>query len=104
MVAQFYFLAKTSATSLAMSGIAMQVLTIGIGILLFNTPPTPTLAVGVLVTILTSAAYAYLKTSKVLEKKPDTGSGAARKQGAKANKFDAEAAGKKANKKNGLVH
>lgn len=27
-----------------------------------------------------------------------------RKQGAKANKFDAEAAGKKANKKNGLVH
>ena len=27
-----------------------------------------------------------------------------RKQGAKANKFDAEAAGKKPNKKNGLIH
>ena len=27
-----------------------------------------------------------------------------RKAGAKANKFDAEAAGKKANKKNGLLH
>ena len=45
------------------------------------TPPTivptrlidsPTLAVGVLVTTLTSAAYAYLKTSKVLEKPPAT--------------------------------
>lgn len=84
IVSQFLFLAQTSATSLAMSGIAMQVLTIGIGILLFNTPLTPTLAVGVLVTTLTSAAYAYLKTSKVLEKKPGAGSGAAKKQGAKA--------------------
>ena len=36
-----------------------------------------------------------------LEKKQGT---RLRKQGAKANKFDAEAAGKKANKKNGLLH
>ena len=36
-----------------------------------------------------------------LEKKQGT---RLRKQGAKANKFDAVAAGKKANKKNGLLH
>lgn len=37
VVSQFYFLAKTSATSLAMSGIAMQALTILIGIAAFGT-------------------------------------------------------------------
>lgn len=70
VVAQFYFLAKTSATSLAMSGIAMQALTIILGIVFFATPITPLLTLGVLATIVTSGIYAYLKTSKVLEKKP----------------------------------
>ena len=37
VVAQFYFLSKTSATSLAMSSLAMQALTITIGILAFGT-------------------------------------------------------------------
>jgi len=42
---------------------------------------------------------------RLLEEKRGKKSGVRlRKQGAKANKFDAEAAGKKANKKNGLVH
>jgi len=72
VIAQFYFLAKTSATSLAMSGIAMQALTIIIGIVVFGTEVTTLLALGVLATIVTSCVYAYLKTTTVLEKKPET--------------------------------
>jgi len=70
IVSQFYFLAKTSATSLAMSGIAMQALTILIGIAAFGTHVTPTLATGVVATIVTSSLYTYLKTSSVLTKPP----------------------------------
>jgi len=67
VVAQFYFLAKTSATSLAMSGIAMQALTIIIGILAFGTRVTTLLELGVVFTILFSVLYTWLKTSAVLE-------------------------------------
>jgi hypothetical protein len=73
VIAQFYFLAKTSATSLAMSGIAMQALTIIIGIVAFGTEVTTLLTLGVLATIVTSSIYAYLKTTTVLEKKPEKG-------------------------------
>jgi len=66
IVAQFAFLASTSATSLAMSNIAMQAFTILIGIAAFGTAVTPLLISGVACTIVTSALYAYLKTSKVL--------------------------------------
>jgi len=66
IVAQFFFLAKTSATSLAMSGIAMQAFTIIIGIFAFGIPIKTTLVIGVLVTIITSCLYTWLKTSSVL--------------------------------------
>ena len=69
IIAQFYFLAKTSATSLAMSSIAMQALTIVLGIAFFGTHVTGLLALGVMVTIALSAVYAYLKTSTALEVK-----------------------------------
>jgi len=72
VVAQFYFLAKTSATSLAMSGIAMQALTIVIGIVAFGTEVTTLLILGVTATVITSSVYAYLKTSKVLESPAET--------------------------------
>jgi len=69
IVSQFYFLAKTSATSLAMSGIAMQALTIIIGMIAFGTHATVLLCLGVVCTIVTSAVYMWLKTSSVLVKK-----------------------------------
>uniref|UniRef100_A0A7S2JN33 EamA domain-containing protein n=1 Tax=Haptolina brevifila TaxID=156173 RepID=A0A7S2JN33_9EUKA len=67
IIAQFYFLANTSATSLAISGIAMQALTIVIGIFAFGTPITALLVIGVTCTVLTSSLYTYLKTSIVLK-------------------------------------
>merc|ERR1711988_814448 len=67
VVAQFTFLARTSATSLAMSGIAMQAHTIILGILFFKSDVTPILVLGVIFTILTSSFYTYLKTSNVLQ-------------------------------------
>jgi len=67
VVAQFMFLAKTSATSLAMSGIAMQALTIILGITLFKSQVTTLLVLGVIFTIVTSSFYTYLKTSNVLQ-------------------------------------
>lgn len=77
VVAQFYFLAKTSATSLAISGIAMQALTIILGIFAFGDEVTNLLVGGVLATLVTSGFYAYIKTSKVLEPKvvQDNGKG-----------------------------
>ena len=93
---QFAFLAATSATTLAMSNLAIQArhshttqcaharytlalalasrsrdtqaLTITLGILLFGTPLTLYLGLGVAVTVLFSTAYTYLKLSKVLER------------------------------------
>ena len=47
--------------------LAVQALTILLGIFAFGTPLTPDLALGVGVTLLTSALYAWLRTSKVLE-------------------------------------
>jgi len=79
VVAQFYFLAKTSATSLAISGITMQALTIILGIFAFGDEVTNLLVAGVFLTLCTSGFYAYLKTSKVLEEPPtkpaDSGKG-----------------------------
>ena len=70
VVSQFYFLANTSATSLAMSGIAMQALTIIIGVVAFGTEVTVLLGVGITCTLVTSSIYTFLKTSTVLERKP----------------------------------
>ena len=58
---QFAFLKHTSATALAMSNLAIQALTILLGIALFGTEVTPFLAAGVSVTLFFSTAYTYLK-------------------------------------------
>ena len=55
-----------------MSGIAMQALTIVIGIVAFGTKVTTLLTLGVTATIVTSSIYAYLKTSNVLEQRSAT--------------------------------
>merc|ERR1711998_241345 len=68
VVSQFMFLAATSATSLAMSSMAMRALTIILGIVCFHTPVTVLLVLGVACTIVTSALYTWLKTSSALDK------------------------------------
>lgn len=67
IISQFLFLAHTSATSLAMSNLATQALTIIIGMVAFGTEATPMLLLGVAVTLVMSAVYAWLKTSSVLQ-------------------------------------
>ena len=67
---QFAFLALTSATSLATSNLAIQALTIILGILAFGDTPTPSLISGVVLTLTISAAYTYLRTTKLLEMHP----------------------------------
>lgn len=65
---QFLLLAYTSATTLAMSNLAIQAFTIILGIFFFGTELTSYLVWGVTVTLVFSAVYTYLKLSKVLEK------------------------------------
>ena len=65
---QFTFLKETSATSLAISNLVIQALTIMLSIALFGTPLTPLLGLGILVTVATSSVYSYIKVAKVLEK------------------------------------
>lgn len=69
---QFAFLAQTSATTLAMSNLAIQALTILLSIVLFGTPLTTYLGLGVTFTILMSALFTFLKLSKVLVPKATT--------------------------------
>ena len=49
-------------------------------------------------------ACSLIRQARIKEKLEKKQGHRMRKEGAKANKFDAEAAGKKANKKNGLMH
>jgi drug/metabolite transporter (DMT)-like permease len=63
--AQFYFLTHTSATTLSLSNLAIQALTIVLGILLFGTHVTPLLALGVAVTTVMSGVYTWLKVFKL---------------------------------------
>ena len=63
--AQFYFLSHTSATTLSLSNLAIQALSIVLGILFFGTRITPPLALGVVVTTLTSCVYTWLKVLKL---------------------------------------
>ncbi len=67
---QFAFLKETSATTLAMSNLTIQAFTIILGIVLFGTPLTFFLGLGVTFTLAMSAVYTYLKVTKVLQKKP----------------------------------
>lgn len=64
---QFALLQHTSATTLALSNVTIQALTTILGIFLFNTPVTNFLVAGVSVTLVATAGYTYVKTSKVLE-------------------------------------
>jgi hypothetical protein len=61
---QFAFLKETSATTLAMSNLAIQAITIILSILLFGTPLTAFLGLGVTFTIIMSAVYTGLKLTK----------------------------------------
>lgn len=73
IVSQFALLVHTSATTLALSNVTIQALTTILGIFLFGTPVTNFLVAGVSVTLLTTAGYTYVKTSKVLEPKKGEG-------------------------------
>lgn len=64
---QFALLKYTSATTLALSNVTIQALTTILGIFLFATPVTNFLVAGVSVTLLATACYTYVKTSKVLD-------------------------------------
>mmetsp|Transcript_7259 Transcript_7259/g.18997 ORF Transcript_7259/g.18997 Transcript_7259/m.18997 type:complete len:326 (+) Transcript_7259:68-1045(+) len=64
---QFALLEFTSATTLAASNVAIQALTILLGVWLFGTIVTPYLAAGVSETIVVSALYTYLSVTKRFE-------------------------------------
>lgn len=61
ILSQFYFLNKTSATSLAASNIAIQVGLTLAGTLFFDDPVTICLILGSSITFVMSSSYAYLK-------------------------------------------
>jgi drug/metabolite transporter (DMT)-like permease len=63
--AQFYFLSHTSATSLSLSNLAIQALSIVLGIIFFGTRVTLPLALGVVVTTVMSCVYTWLKVIKL---------------------------------------
>ena len=65
--AQFALLEFTSATTLAASNVAIQAITILLGIALFGTVVTPYLAAGVAVTIVLSAIYTWMSITRALE-------------------------------------
>ena len=61
---QFYLLNYSSATTLALSNLAVQALTILLGVFFFGTEVTPYLASGVAVTLVFSGVYTWLKVAK----------------------------------------
>ena len=62
ILAQFFFLEKTSPTSLAASNIAIQVGLTAAGALIFHNAITTSLICGTLITIVMSASYTYVKS------------------------------------------
>jgi drug/metabolite transporter (DMT)-like permease len=68
---QMLFLQQTSATSLAISSIAVTALTSSLSILIFHTPTTPLLIAGIVETVLATSWYTYLK----LKAKKEAGDG-----------------------------
>jgi Triose-phosphate Transporter family. len=58
---QYFFLQRTSATSLAVSNIAILALTSEVSIAFFHTPPTPLLFGGVTLTIAATTLYTWLR-------------------------------------------
>jgi drug/metabolite transporter (DMT)-like permease len=66
---QFALLEFTSATTLSASNVAIQAITILLGVWLFGTVVTPYLAAGVSETIVVSALYTYLSVTKAFNPK-----------------------------------
>ena len=66
ILAQFFFLEKTSPTTLATSNIVIQVGLTAAGALVFHDPITVSLVLGTLITIVMSASYTYVKSLKPL--------------------------------------
>lgn len=62
ILAQFFFLEKTSPTTLATSNIVIQVGLTAAGALVFHDPVTMSLIFGTLITIVMSASYTYVKS------------------------------------------
>lgn len=69
-LSQFVVLRLVSATSLAAANLATQSLTISLSIFLFGLKVTAFLVCGILLTLIASATYTYLKVSQLLEKPP----------------------------------
>ncbi len=67
---QIFLLQFTSATTLALSNVTIQAFTIILGIRLFHTEVTPTLVIGVAITLLASAAYTYIKVCGSCDPRP----------------------------------
>jgi drug/metabolite transporter (DMT)-like permease len=66
ILAQFFFLEKTSPTTLATSNIVIQVGLTAAGALVFHDPITVSLVFGTLITVVMSASYTYIKGLKSL--------------------------------------
>ena len=62
ILTQFFFLEKTSPTTLAASNIVIQVGLTASGALIFHDPITTSLICGALITIVMSASYTYVKS------------------------------------------
>ena len=67
VLAQFYVLLHTTATTLSISNVAIQTLNIVLGIAIFGTQPTPLLVLGAFTTIALTTLYAWLTTSAILD-------------------------------------
>lgn len=65
---QFALLKQTSATTLALSNVAIQALTTILGVFLFGTPVTTYLVAGISTTFVATALYTYFNTTFVHEK------------------------------------
>ena len=61
ILSQFYFLAETSPTSLAVSSVFTQVLLVAFGVLIFHEPVGASVQAGVGITVFCSVLYAYAK-------------------------------------------
>ena len=67
IMSQFYFLKQTSPTSLALSSVCIQIFTTILGTALFNVVLSPIGILGVVIALLFSSIYAYVKYSKCLD-------------------------------------
>tara|TARA_B110000008_G_C16923370_1_gene545716 strand:- start:587 stop:1273 length:687 start_codon:yes stop_codon:yes gene_type:complete len=69
ILSQFYFLKFTSPTSLALSNICIQLMTTCSSFLIFNRKITFTFMIGILISLISSSIYAYVKSYSIFDKK-----------------------------------